>query len=206
MFKATGARRIARPTARPCASAFGAAALIAIIAMPAGADDLETKTQVCGACHGQNGVPISPTIPIIWGQKENYLVKEIHDYRAGDRKNPIMSPVAAGIAQPDTRPIAAYFAAKPWPAKTSSGTPSADPPAPPADIAEKLNQCRACHQPNFEGGPPAPRLAGLSYDYLALAMLTFANGERTNNGDMPKIMQALTPAERDAMAKYIAGL
>ena len=33
-----------------------------------------------------------------------------------------------------------------------------------------LAQCQPCHQPKFEGGPPAPRLAGLSYEYLAAAM------------------------------------
>ena len=37
-----------------------------------------------------------------------------------------------------------------------------------------------CHQPNFEGGPPAPRLAGLSYEYLVAVMRSFAADERTN--------------------------
>jgi cytochrome c553 len=33
-------------------------------------------------------------------------------YRSGDRENPIMSPIAKGIAQEDLRKIAAYFAVK----------------------------------------------------------------------------------------------
>ena len=57
-----------------------------------------------------------------------------------------------------------------------------------------------------EGGEPAPRLAGLSYDYLAGTMRDFADGKRTNNGDMPGFMKALSEADRDAMAKYLAGL
>jgi cytochrome c553 len=73
---------------------FGAAAMFALVAMPAeAADDIEAKVQVCASCHGQNGVPIDPkTMPIIWGQQESYLFKQLHDYKSGDRDNPIMSP------------------------------------------------------------------------------------------------------------------
>ncbi len=163
------------------------------------ADDIEAKAQVCAACHGANGVPTDPkTMPIIWGQQANYLYKELHDYKSGDRKSPIMAPVVADISLPDLRQLANYFAAKPWPPKQASGAAG----APPNGIA----QCQPCHQPNFEGGAPAPRLAGLSYEYLAGAMKSFADGTRTNNGDMPGFMKALSDSDRDAMARYIAGL
>jgi cytochrome c553 len=109
-----------------------------------------------------------------------------------------MSPIAKALAQEDLRKIAAYFAAKSWPAQRATAAPT----PPPNGIA----QCQPCHQPNFEGGPPAPRLAGLSYEYLAATMRDFATEERGNNGDMPKFMQALTDSERDAMARYLAGL
>jgi cytochrome c553 len=97
--------------------------------------------------------------------------------------------------------VANYFAAKPWPAKKAAA--GAAPAAPPA---EKIAVCKACHQPNFEGGAPAPRLAGLSYEYLLAAMNGFADGTRTNNLDMPTLMKALTPAERDQIAHYLAAL
>jgi cytochrome c553 len=171
----------------------------AVTAVPAAAaDDIEAKAQMCDACHGQNGVPADPkTIPIIWGQQQSYLVKQLHDFRSGDRDSPIMSPIAKGLAQEDLRQIAAYFAAKSWPAQ-----PAAAASPPPAGLA----QCQPCHQRNFEGGPPAPRLAGLSYEYLVAAMRAFATAERTNNGDMPKFMQALPDSERDAMARYLSAL
>jgi cytochrome c553 len=73
---------------------------------------------------------------------------------------------------------------------------------PPKGIA----QCQACHQPNFQGGMPAPRLAGLSYEYLAAAMRAFATEQRTNNLDMPKFMQMLTERERNAIARYLSAL
>jgi cytochrome c553 len=53
---------------------------------------------------------------------------------------------------------------------------------------------------------PAPRLAGLSYEYLVATMRAFATDERANNGDMPKFMHALTDSERDAMARYLSSL
>jgi cytochrome c553 len=179
---------------------FGAGLGLAVVAGPAlAADDIEAKVQVCVACHGQNGVPTDPkTIPIIAGQQQSYLVKQLHDYRSGDRDNAVMSPIAKGLAQEDLRKIAAYFAAKSWPAQHMAGA-SAQPP-------NGIAQCQPCHQPNFEGGPPAPRLAGLSYEYLVAVMRSFAADERTNNGDMPKFMRALTDSERDAMARYLSAL
>jgi cytochrome c553 len=179
---------------------FGAGLFFAAASVPAAAqDDIEAKVQACAACHGQNGMPADPkTMPIIWGQQASYLYKQLHDYRSGDRENPIMSAIAKGYSLEDLRKIANYFAAKSWPphqGAAAAGTP-------PDGIA----QCQACHQPKFEGGPPAPRLAGLSYEYLAAQMNAFASDKRTNNLDMPTITKALTESQRDAMAHYIAGL
>src|ERR1019366_4115821 len=99
---------------------FGSGVSFAVAAVPAAyaADDIETKAQVCAACHGQNGVPIDPkAIPIIWGQQQSYLVKQLHDYRSGDLNTPIISPIAKSLAKKDFRKIAAYFTAKGWPAQ-----------------------------------------------------------------------------------------
>jgi len=179
---------------------FGAAVGFALAVFPAyAADDIEAKVQSCAACHGQNGVPTDPkTIPIIWGQQQSYLVKQLHDYRSGDRDSPIMSPIAKQLAREDLRKIAAYFAAKSWPAQAVPVAASAPP--------KGIEQCQPCHQPNFEGGPPAPRLAGLSYEYLLAEMRSFATDARANNEDMPKFMQALTDGEIDAMARYLSAL
>ncbi len=152
------------------------------------ADEIETKAQPCAACHGDKGVPTDPkTIPVIWGQERSYLMKQLRDFRNGERDSAVMSPIAKG-----------HFAAKTWPARPAP----AKQPLPPKDIA----QCQACHQPNFQGGMPAPRLAGLSYEYLVAAMRAFATEQRTNNLDMPKFMQALTDRERSAIARYLSAL
>jgi len=179
---------------------FGMGIGLAVTVPPAhAADEIEAKAQPCAACHGDKGAPADPkTIPVIWGQEQSYLMKQLRDFRNGERASAIMSPIAKDLAEGDLRKIAAYFAAKTWPARRAS----AKPPLPPKGIA----QCQACHQPNFQGGMPAPRLAGLSYEYLVAAMRAFATEQRTNNLDMPKFMQMLTERERNAIARYLSAL
>jgi cytochrome c553 len=177
------------------------AALVAFatFAAPAiSAEAVEEKVQVCSACHGANGVPINATTPIIWGQTEYFIVKQLHDYKSGDRENAIMPTFAKTLTQADLRPVAQYFSKKTWPART---TPVAAVPVP-----DGITVCQICHQQGFVGALPAPRLAGQSYEYLVEAMRSFADGDRTNNADMVKLMQELPAEKREAIARYIASL
>ena len=32
------------------------------------AGDAPEKSALCSACHGENGVPVDPNIPVIWGR------------------------------------------------------------------------------------------------------------------------------------------
>jgi cytochrome c553 len=174
--------------------------IFALAGLPAQAQgDIEGKVRVCAVCHGANGTPMDPkTIPNIWGQQPYYLFKQLMNYRDGMREHAVMSPIAKGLQQADLRAIAAYFAAKPWPPHAGAASTAAMP--------SNMAMCVPCHQPKFEGGPSWPRLAGLSYEYLAASMRAFANEERTNNEDMVKIMKMFPDSDRDAMARYLAGL
>jgi cytochrome c553 len=178
---------------------FGTLVVLAALAAPAGsAESIDAKLQVCSACHGANGVPINATTPVIWGQTEYFMVKQLHDYKSADRESAIMATFAKTLTQAELRPAAAYFAAKTWPART---TPAAAVPAP-----DGIAVCQICHQPGFVGALPAPRLAGQSYEYLVEAMRGFADGDRTNNADMVKLMQELPAAQREKIARYIPSL
>jgi cytochrome c553 len=66
--------------------------------------------QVCVACHGQDGVGITPMYPTLSGQHEDYLERAIHDYKKGGRKNPIMATFAQQIKEADVRVLAEYYA------------------------------------------------------------------------------------------------
>jgi cytochrome c553 len=67
--------------------------------------------------------------------------------------------------------------------------------------------CSACHGAQGEGRPDLayPRLAGLDSAYLIEQLNAFADGRR-NNETMVPIAKALTADERQAIAKFYAGL
>ena len=191
----------------------GVLAALAVLTAPANAAEavpdpgtsreFSAKLNVCNLCHGLNGVPQNATIPTIWGQQENYLVKQLEDFQSGDRASEVMMWMAKTLSPAELGTTAANIAKKNWPAR-SAGAASTSPP-------NGIAVCGVCHQQNFAGtlrveGMTAPRLAGQSYEYLVEAMRQFAEGERTNNADMVQILKAISPAEREAMARYISGL
>jgi cytochrome c553 len=161
------------------------------------------KLLVCNTCHGDNGVPKGPSIPIIWGQQENYLLKQLRDFEHGDRSAEVMTWMSKTLTQAELAPSATNIAKKTWPTRTSN---AAAPPAP-----RGVAVCQSCHEAKFMGavqaeGVTTPRLAGQTYEYLVEAMRRFADGERTNNADMVQIMKGISPADRDAMARYLSTL
>ncbi len=188
---------------------FGVLVVLAALAAPANAAEpipnsgspaeFSAKLLVCTTCHGgENALPKGATIPVIGGQQESYLIKQLHDFQTGVRNSEVMAWMATTLSEAEVGAAAAYFAKMGWPARPT-GVASTSAPAMAA-------VCEVCHQQNFVGGVPAPRLAGQSYDYLVEAMRRFADGERANNADMMKMMAAISPADREAMARYISGL
>lgn len=70
----------------------------------------EAKSANCTGCHGRNGKSMTPTNPNLAGQKEAYLVKATKAYRDGQRKDPMMSSMAAGLSDADIADLAAFYA------------------------------------------------------------------------------------------------
>jgi cytochrome c553 len=197
---------------------FGVLVVLAVLAIPANAVEevaalptpgnaaeaeafLGAKLLVCNTCHGGNGVPHNAATPIIWGQQENYLTKQLRDFHSDARNSEVMRWMATALTPAELQSAATYFANKSWPAAKSTSA-TAGGPSPPAMLAV----CQACHQQNFVGGLPAPRLAGQKYEYLVAAMQDYAAGKRTNNTEMMRMMEAVSPAEREAIARYLSGL
>ncbi|MBE1299448.1 MAG: c-type cytochrome [Alteromonadaceae bacterium] len=73
----------------------------------------KAKAVVCAACHGANGISTIPMYPNLAGQKEAYLLKALKDYKSGNRKDPVMSPMAMPLSDADMANLAAYFASLP---------------------------------------------------------------------------------------------
>lgn len=86
--------------------------LLAAINAPAVAGDAakgKARSTTCIACHGANGISAIPMYPNLAGQKQMYLELAIKAYRDGTRKNPVMSPMAAGLSDEDIANLAAYY-------------------------------------------------------------------------------------------------
>jgi cytochrome c553 len=63
----------------------------------------------CAACHGENGISMSPTWPTLAGQHEDYLVKALTQYRDGTRTSAVMAPMAMALNDADIDLLARYF-------------------------------------------------------------------------------------------------
>jgi cytochrome c553 len=67
------------------------------------------QAQVCVACHGADGVGITPMYPTLAGQHPDYLVRALTEYKKGGRKNPIMAPFASQLNEEQMRQLAEYY-------------------------------------------------------------------------------------------------
>ncbi len=69
----------------------------------------KAKSAVCAACHGADGIGLNDLWPNLKGQKPGYITKQLKAFRAGERKDPLMSPMAAPLTDEDIENLAAYF-------------------------------------------------------------------------------------------------
>src|SRR3546814_636003 len=141
------------------------------------------KAATCTACHGPGGNSANPEWPKLAGQSAHYVSEQLHRFKSGERKNPLMQPQAAGLSDEDIANLAAYFAAQP----ASPGVASVD-AVPVAqklfrsgDASRGLPACAACHGPTGAGVSPAafPRICGQHSVYVA-SRLKMYRDERTS--------------------------
>lgn len=70
----------------------------------------KAKSATCVACHGANGISAIPMYPNLAGQKEQYLLKQLKDFKSGARKDPVMAPMTMALSDADMANLAAYYA------------------------------------------------------------------------------------------------
>ena len=66
------------------------------------------KAKRCVACHGAKGEGKGKT-PAIAGLPEDVLVKALHDYKSGARKNLMMKMITKKLSDQDMADLAAYY-------------------------------------------------------------------------------------------------
>jgi len=170
----------------------------------AAADDIAEKAAVCSACHGENGVPIDKSIPVIWGQNEGYIYIELRDMKKEARKNEQMAAIVRELSRDDMLALAKYFAAKPWPALPQPHAPNSE-QTQFASMAASAG-CPGCHQAGYKGAGTQPKIAGQSEAYLKKTMLDFRAGARANNSWMTDLLKTYSVADVAVMAHVLAGM
>lgn len=182
----------------------------------------QAKSAACGACHGMDGNSVNPEWPKLAGQIPEYIVKQLHDFKAGRRSNETMSPMAQPLGKEDIEDLAAYFAAQ----KPNAGEARAELRARGEQIYLKgrhrpaVIACIGCHGPQGQGNsewgrnlapPPAvlaPALGGQQAAYVVKQLQDYRKKARTN--DVGRVMRDISSrlSEEDiaAVAEYITAL
>ena len=213
---AAAPRRIASPT-KSCASLAVPATAAAQAAAPKQAQpDLARgqaiATQVCAACHTVDGSRGSPANPILAGQHPEYIVKQLTEFKADKRQNPIMKGFASALSEEDMKDLGAHFAQQ-TPAggeADASDWKEGEKLYRAGDKEREIPACIACHGPEGRGNGPAkyPALRAQHAVYTFNQLKAFRDGSRKSVGNdiMATVTERMTDAEMQALASYLQGL
>ena len=174
----------------------------------------QAKAAVCGACHGMDGNSSDAQYPKLAGQSEQYIVRQLTDFKAGKRQNPIMMGMAAPLSTQDMHDLGAYFSSKtPLPGVADQAlVEHGEALFRQGDATRGIPACMACHSIDGRGNPGAkyPQLTSQHAQYVEATLKAWHDG--TTWGDdaqsqiMPAIAKKLEPADIAALSSYIEGL
>jgi cytochrome c553 len=170
----------------------------------------QVLSAACQACHVADGTRGLAANPILQGQHPEYLVKQLTEFKAGKRKNAIMTGMAAPLGEEDMKHIAAFYGSK----KALEGAAREKTTVTLGEqiyrggiAAKQVPACAGCHSPNGAGIPAQyPRVGGQHAEYAQAQLLAFRAGERANSVQMTSIAAKMNDAEIKAVADYVAGL
>lgn len=160
----------------------------------------------CTMCHGARGMSVSDA-PNLAGQYPEVIIKQLHDFQAGQRASSIMQALARGLSDTDITDLAAYYAY--LPKARNAATTYAD--ALPALVRvgapmRNIAPCIACHG-SVDQKLGAPWLEGMPKAYLVTQLTSFQSGARRNDShaQMRNMARAMSDAEILGVADFYAG-
>lgn len=92
--------------ARVCMAGLLLTGPLALAADPAAG---KARAAQCAACHGADGMAVTPDAPHLAGQNEAYLVKALRDYRSGARRHEQMTLLARPLTDTEISNLAAFY-------------------------------------------------------------------------------------------------
>ena len=173
----------------------------------------QAKSATCMACHGMDGNSANPEWPSLAGQHASYITKQLKHFKANERSNPLMSPMAMMLGDQDVEDLAVYYA-------STTLRPTGETEPSKVKLGERLYRagnpakgvpaCAGCHGPTGAGNPGAayPRIGGQHAVYAAAQLRAYKSSARATdpNSMMRAITTRLSEDEIDAVASYLQGL
>lgn len=202
-----------------------AAGILAAGAAQATAPDAAMLAHACSGCHGAGGVSAGLNMPSLAGQRKEYFVVVMKEFKRDERPSTVMSRLAKGYADAEIEAMADYFAAQ---APVRQGG------AVDARLVDKgkavfYKHCKYCHLDNSQlwglmhqrgeydkrcrqchaaSGPDAkdgiPVIVGQWRDYLALQMAGFKDGTRRMSPTKAQKLKPLSQQDLEAVAQFCA--
>src|SRR4051812_39218158 len=134
-------------------------------------------TYTCNGCHAvANYKNVYPTysVPKLHGQRPEYIVAALKEYKSGERSHGTMHSQASSLSEPDMADVAAYLSGPNVLTQSKN-----DVPAPARPKASET--CLACHGTNGVGiTADYPTIAGQHKDYIERALHDYQKGGRKN--------------------------
>ena len=117
----------------------------------------QVKSALCATCHGAEGNSEISINPKLAGQNFNYIVKQLRDYKSGNRVNATMAAMVAALTDQDILDISAWYSSQ---QVTLQGANLES-----LELGESIYRagikdlsvaaCAACHSPTGGGNGPA---------------------------------------------------
>jgi len=190
----------------------GLSSLLSFALFAADSEAGKSKSALCAGCHGADGNSPNAVWPSLAGQHASYLVKQLENFKSGERADPIMQGMAATLSEEDIQNVAAYYAMQKLnPASFDASLVELGEAIYRGGITEtSVAACMGCHSPSGLGNAPAryPSLRGQHSEYLVVQLKKFRDGTRANDSGeiMRHIAKRMTDNEIMAVAAYITGI
>ena len=166
----------------------------------------QAAAATCTACHQADGsgmnVPNGESWPRLAGLNADYIAKQLHDFKAGQRQNATMMTFANMLDDQQIADVAEYYSQ--MPVTPGQGGDEADEAllARGQQLAERgdwnayIVSCQSCHGPGGKGvGSTFPGVASQHAGYISAQLTAWKNETRSN--DPQNLMGAIAKRMSD---------
>lgn len=174
----------------------------------------QSKSAICAACHGAQGVSSIPANPNLAGQVPGYISAQLKAFKSGERVNPIMAGQVINLSEQDMDDLDAFYASQ----KAVQTSNLSEEEVALAEEGAKIyrggyakrgiSACMSCHGPSGHGIPKNyPRVSAQHKEYLEQQLLAYKTGSRKGyNEIMSDIAFGLSEQQIKQLSAYMAGL